>query len=290
MSKPYLTRFAPSPSGLLHLGHAYSAALAYRAAERHGGTFILRLEDIDVTRCRPEFEDAIAEDLHWLGIKWPQPVRRQSDHFADYREGISILQDRGLLYPCFCTRKDIAAEIERSASAPHGPDGVLYPGTCKGLSHETAEKKIAADIPYALRLDMDKALQQVAAPLAFVEKGKLVAADPGIFGDPVIARKDVPTSYHLAVVWDDHLQGVTNIIRGEDLLHATHLHRLLQALFGFAPPEYYHHALLTGKDGKRFAKRDKSLTLRDLRETGHTPGGVYSMMADYGGAFDQVLF
>ncbi|WP_417795837.1 tRNA glutamyl-Q(34) synthetase GluQRS [Terasakiella pusilla] len=260
----HITRFAPSPTGYLHLGHAYSALFA----AEHGRRFLLRIEDIDQGRCRPEYIDAIYEDLSWLGLSWEMPVRIQSQHLDEHQQAVDALQDQGLLYPCFCTRKDIQNEIERAGGAPHGPDGQLYPGTCRHLSLPERADKIASGIPYALRLDMTKALVQ-AGPLYWqdAEKGKQQAT-PEIFGDVVLARKDTPTSYHLSVTLDDHLQGVTLVTRGEDLFQASHVHRLLQALLNLDTPAYHHHGLLVGKDGKRYAKRDKSLTLRSLREQG----------------------
>lgn len=265
--RPVVTRFAPSPTGLLHLGHAYSALFAWRAAREAGGRFLLRIEDIDPTRCRPEFTEAIIEDLAWLGLDWEEPVRHQSEHLADYLAALDGLAEIGLLYPCTCTRKEIADEIARAPHAPHGPEGPAYPGICRGQPLEKGKEA-------ALRLHMDKALA-LAGPLTWRdrEKGEVRAA-PGPFGDVVLARKDVPTSYHLSVTLDDHLQGVTLVTRGEDLFEATHVHRLLQALMGLDVPEYHHHPLLVGPDGRRYAKRDKSLTLRALREAGHSPGEV----------------
>ncbi|MCK5273030.1 MAG: tRNA glutamyl-Q(34) synthetase GluQRS [Alphaproteobacteria bacterium] len=270
-----VTRFAPSPTGRLHVGHAYSALFAARAAQ--GGRFLLRIEDIDLGRCRLEFEEGIYEDLAWLGLEWATPVRRQSDHFDDYRAALRKLDENGLIYPCFCTRKDIQREVERANQAPHGPDGVLYPGTCRALSADERMTLIAAGEAHALRLDMAKAVE-AAGPLAFEdrERGRMEVDGPSC-GDVVLARKDVPTSYHLAVTVDDAIQGVTLVTRGEDLLHATHIHRILQALLGLPAPEYWHHGLLTGADGKRFAKRDRSLTLQALREAGRSPAEVRAM-------------
>ena len=270
-----VTRFAPSPTGRLHVGHAYSALFAARAAQ--GGRFLLRIEDIDLGRCRLEFEEGIYEDLAWLGLEWATPVRRQSDHFDDYRAALRKLDENGLIYPCFCTRKDIQREVERASQAPHGPDGVLYPGTCRALSADERKTLIAAGEAHALRLDMAKAVE-AAGPLAFEdrERGRKEVDGPSC-GDVVLARKDVPTSYHLAVTVDDAIQGVTLVTRGEDLLHATHIHRILQALLGLPAPEYWHHGLLTGADGKRFAKRDRSLTLQALREAGRNPAEVRAM-------------
>ena len=273
---PATTRFAPSPTGLLHLGHAHAAIFAARAAA--GGRFLLRLEDIDRTRCRPEHAAAVMEDLGWLGLCWELPVRVQSEHFPEYAAVLAGLEARGLLYPCFCTRAEIAA----SASAPHqlaaGPEGALYPGTCRGLSAVAREAKLAAGLPYALRLDMAAALRVVPQPLWFEEAGEgRLRCDPAAFGDVVLARKDTPASYHLCVCHDDALQGVTLVTRGEDLKPATQLHRLLQELCGWPQPAYAHHGLLLGPDGRRLAKRDRAPTLRALREAGRTPAEVRAL-------------
>lgn len=269
-----VTRFAPSPTGRLHLGHGYSALLNARFAAEHGGHFLLRIEDIDATRCRPEFIDGIYEDLAWLGLSWEQPVRWQSEHMADYRAALDRLAARDLLYPCFCTRKDIAAEIARAGAAPHGPDGPLYPGLCKHLSAAEREQRMAAGLPYALRLHTDRALE-LTGPLTWHDaKAGEVAADPLSLGDVVLARKETPASYHLAVTVDDALQGVTDIIRGEDLFHATHMHRLLQALLDLPVPRYHHHGLLTDENGQRLAKRAGSPSLADLRAQGWTRDDV----------------
>lgn len=278
-----ITRFAPSPTGYLHLGHVYSATRAFRAARESGGLFLLRIEDIDVTRCRPEFETAIYEDLRWLGFEWELPVRRQSEHFDDYAALLEKLSDRNLIYPCFCTRKEIAAEIARSNSAPHGPDGPKYPGICRHLSAAEREARFAANLPYALRLDMQKAMAAVPlADLRFEEVGKgLIQCDPSPFGDVVLARKETPTSYHLAVTFDDALQGVTLVVRGQDLFAATHVHRLLQALLDLPTPRYLHHGLISDSQGKRLSKRDRAATVRSLRERGYAPDEVLKMV-DYG--------
>lgn len=272
-----VTRFAPSPTGYLHLGHAYSALFAERAARAAGGRFLLRIEDIDAARCRPEFTDAIFDDLAWLGLTWEEPVRRQSRHMADYGAALAKLQDMGLVYPCFCTRADIAAEIAAAGAAPHGPDGLLYPGTCRRLDPALRAERIARGDGRALRLDVAKALLRTG-PLTWRDRGRgTQEARPEIHGDAVLARKDVPTSYHLAVTVDDHLQGVALVTRGEDLFAATHVHRLLQALLALDVPDYQHHALLTDAEGRRFAKRDRSLTLRALREAGRSPAEVRAM-------------
>jgi glutamyl-Q tRNA(Asp) synthetase len=267
-----VTRFAPSPTGLLHLGHAHSALTGWRAAREAGGRFLLRIEDIDQSRCRPEFTAAILEDLAWLGLDWDGPVHVQSEHMKDYRAALEVLRARNLLYPCFCTRADIAA----AATAPHGPEGAIYPGTCRSLGEAERAARIASGATYALRLDTGRSLAEIG-PLAFNESGRTIAADPAGEGDVVLARKDTPTSYHLAVTLDDALQGVTLVTRGVDLLLATHIHRLLQALLGLPVPEYRHHALLVDADGKRYAKRDRALTLRALRQSGKPPTEIRAL-------------
>lgn len=266
-----VTRFAPSPTGRLHLGHAYSAIFAHNRARQNGGVFLLRIEDIDPSRCLPAFEQGIYDDLSWLGLTWSDPVRRQSEHMDDYRTAVENLRDRELLYPCFCSRKDILEEISRSGYAPHGPEGVLYPGTCRHLTQEQIESHMEAGTPYAFRLDMEKALHSVSEPLAWHDHdaGQQIAT-PEILGDVVLARKDVPTSYHLSVTVDDHRQNVSLVTRGKDLFYATHLHRLLQHLLGLNVPQYHHHGLLLDDEGKRFAKRNQGVTLEHLRETEKT--------------------
>ena len=271
-----VTRFAPSPTGYLHLGHAYAALFAEATARAVGGRFVLRVEDIDAGRCRPHFDAAIFEDLGWLGLSWEEPVRRQSEHLEDYAAALDELRRLGLLYPCFCTRKDIQSEIAAAGQAPHGPDGPLYPGTCRALDADEQERRNAEGRPFALRLDMEKAMSR-AGTLTWRERESTVEAQPQLFGDVVLARKDVPTSYHLAVSVDDHLQGITLVTRGEDLFHATHVHRLLQALLGLTTPIYEHHRLLVGESGQRLAKRDQALTLRALRHAGRTPAEVRHM-------------
>jgi glutamyl-Q tRNA(Asp) synthetase len=272
-----VTRFAPSPTGLLHLGHAHSALIAWRAARQAGGRFLLRIEDIDRARCRPEFTEALLEDLAWLGLDWDGPLRVQSLHLAEYRAALDALLARGLLYPCFCTRAGIAREVAAIGAAPHGPEGVLYPGTCRRLPAEDRAARIASGVPYALRLDMAAALA-ITGPLSFEELGQgRLRCDPARFGDAVLARKDSPASYHLCVTQDDARQGVTLVTRGADLKPATDLHRLLQALMGWPEPAYRHHALLLGPDGKRLAKRDGAPSLRALREGGATPAAVRAM-------------
>lgn len=269
-----VTRFAPSPTGLLHLGHAFAACRAHDYATARGGRFLLRIEDIDRGRCRPEFEAAIFEDMAWLGLDYEQPVRRQSDHLAYYGGFLDRLEADGLLYPCFCTRKDVERELIDLLGAPHhGPDGLIYPGTCRDLSIAEREAQISAGKPFALRLNMAAALARTG-PLTYIESSDEVVARPERFGDVVLARKEVRTSYHLSVTVDDALQGMTDVVRGEDLRDATDIHRLLQALLGLPSPIYHHHGLIMGPDGKRLAKRDKSETLQALRARGVTAGEV----------------
>ncbi|WP_029007230.1 tRNA glutamyl-Q(34) synthetase GluQRS [Azospirillum halopraeferens] len=271
------TRFAPSPTGHLHLGHAHSALFGWQAARRAQGRFLLRIEDIDPGRCRADFERDLLEDLAWLGLRWETPVRRQSEHADDYRAALARLEDAGLVYPCFCTRKDIAAEIARAGHAPHGPDGPLYPGTCRTRSAAERDRRRDAGDAFALRLDVRRAMER-AGPLRWHDRGRgWQDATPQILGDVVLARKDTPTSYHLSVTVDDALQGVTLVTRGEDLFFATHLHRLLQALLGLPAPEWHHHGLLTDERGVRLAKRDGARSLRTLRAAGHTPAEVRAM-------------
>lgn len=266
-----VTRFAPSPTGYLHLGHAYSGLFAYEAARKVGGRFILRIEDIDPIRCKPEFTEAILNDLCWLGLDWQEPVRKQSEHLADYAIALIKLRELGVLYPCFCTRSEIAEEAARAGHAPHGLEGTIYPGTCRALSHEQQKENLEQDKAANWRLDIAKSLR-ITGPLHWHDRAQgEVIARPEDFGDVVLARKDVPTSYHLSVTVDDHLQGVTLVTRGEDLSRATDIHRLLQSLLGYETPDYHHHPLMLDGTGRRFAKRDHSLTLRHLRESGETP-------------------
>ncbi len=264
-----VTRFAPSPTGRLHLGHAFSAMLAHDFARERGGRFLLRIEDIDPGRCREDFVAAIEDDLRWLGLAWDGPVRRQSEHLADYAAALDRLEGMGLVYPCFCTRKDIA----ESAAAPHGPDGLVYPGTCRSLADPDLSRL------HAWRLDTAGAFARTG-PLDWRNEGAVVHADPLPFGDVVLARKDAPTSYHLAVAVDDALQGVTDVVRGQDLFAATHIHRLLQALLGLPTPAYHHHRLLTGADGKRLAKRSGGPTLRDLRDAQADPARILARLRE----------
>jgi glutamyl-Q tRNA(Asp) synthetase len=268
-----VTRFAPSPTGLLHLGHAHSALFGWHKARDDAGRFLLRIEDIDPARCRPEFEAAILADLAWLGIDWDGPVRRQSDHLADYRRALDRLTGLGLLYPCFCSRKDIAA----AASAPHGPEGLLYPGTCRNLPADEVRMRQERGDPYALRLDVAKA-SRLSGPLTFHDqKEGAVPVQPGLLGDVVLARRDAPASYHLCVTVDDDLQGVTLVTRGVDLFHATHIQRLIQAVLGLKCPYYAHHLLVTNAAGVRLSKRDGAMSLAALRESGRSPAEVRAM-------------
>lgn len=275
-----VTRFAPSPTGYLHLGHAYAAIMAHDRARAADGKFLLRIEDIDQSRSKPEFDSAIVEDLNWLGLAWDGPVLHQSTRLAAYRAHLAQLDAAALLYPCFCTRGEIAAEIARAIEAPHGPEGPLYPGTCRALSKDEREARIAGGAPYALRLDTAAAAQR-CGELHFVEEGAgpdgergEIAVDPVLFGDVVVARKDAPASYHLAVVADDAFQGVSLVTRGNDLFAATHIQRLLQALLGLSAPRYAHHRLVLDESGRKFSKRDQAVTLRALRDSGVTPRDI----------------
>ena len=275
---PPVFRFAPSSNGYLHLGHAYSAMLNADLARETGGRLLLRIEDIDPTRCRPAFEDAIHEDVTWLGLTWERPVRRQSQHFADYRAALEKLTALGLVYPAFESRAEIASLIrnkERQAPWLRDPDGApLYPGTARALPSEERQLLLQSGAPYALRLDM-AAARAHAGELSWVERGEgpdgetgTVAADPAAWGDIIVARKETPTSYHLAVVVDDALQGVTEVVRGQDLFWATSVHRLLQELLGLPQPTYRHHRLIRGADGQKLSKSTKATGLRELRAAG----------------------
>jgi glutamyl-Q tRNA(Asp) synthetase len=266
-----VTRFAPSPTGLLHLGHAYAALFAER--EKGNGRFLVRIEDIDRSRSRDDFEQAICDDLAWLGLAWERPVRRQSEHLDDYRAALARLEACGLVYPCFCTRKSVAAEIAAAGAAPHEA-GAIYPGTCRGLSASERGGRIAAGQPYALRFESGEALRR-SGPLTFTDAGRgTIAVDAAVMGDAVLARKDIPASYQLAVVVDDAAQGVTLVTRGEDLLTATHLQRLLQASLGLPEPRYHHHRLLLNEAGARLSKRDGAQALASLRAAGVTAAEV----------------
>lgn len=288
MSRPVF-RFAPSPNGELHLGHAYSAVLNHRLARASGGRFLLRIEDIDETRCRPEFERGIGRDLAWLGLDWEEPVRRQSEQFETYRKALGTLAGLGLVYPAFLTRGEIKARVEAAAARgevwPRDPDGApLYPGDDRALAADEVDRRIAVGLPYALRLRMAEAIALVG-PLAWTEQGAgtdgatgTVRADPAAWGDVVLARKEVPTSYHLAVVTDDAAQGVTHVVRGRDLFHATAVHRLLQALLGLPAPVYRHHRLILDDAGRKLSKSARDTSLAALRADGATPADILALI------------
>ncbi|MBB5045300.1 glutamyl-Q tRNA(Asp) synthetase [Rhodopseudomonas rhenobacensis] len=281
---PPVFRFAPSPNGLLHLGHAFSALLNFDLARAAGGQMLLRIEDIDATRCRPAFETAIRGDLGWLGVCWDGEVRRQSEHFELYRQAVTRLSEMGLLYPAFESRSEIlrlVVERERSGPWPRDPDGApLYPGDAKALSAAERARLIGSGAPYALRLDMQAAVAR-AGDLSFIEHGAgpdgetgSVPARPQAWGDVVLARKDTPTSYHLAVVLDDALQGVTEVVRGRDLFFATSVHRLLQQLLGLPRPSYRHHRLIVDAAGRKLSKSNRATSLAELRGSGVTPQAI----------------
>ena len=283
-----ILRFAPSPNGYLHLGHAYSALLNHDMARERGGRLLLRIEDIDASRCRPEYEAAIYEDLDWLGISWQLPVRRQSEHFADYEATLAKLEAQGLIYPSFESRKEIAAlivERERRGRWPRDPDGApLYPGRARKLSRTERDRRRAAGEPYALRLAMDAAAAR-AGTLTWTETGAgpqgqsgRVAAMPQMWGDVVVGRKEVPTSYHLAVALDDAFQGVSEVVRGQDLFWSTGVHRLLQALLGLPEPTYHHHRLILDAEGRKLSKSTQATSLRELRAAGAAPVDIRRMV------------
>jgi glutamyl-Q tRNA(Asp) synthetase len=288
MSGPVF-RFAPSPNGYLHLGHAFSAALNFIMARRRRGRFLLRLEDIDRARCRPEYKAAIFEDLGWLGLAWEEPVRRQSDHLDDYAAALARLDAMELIYPSFESRAEIArlvAASERHGPWPRDPDGVpLYPGKARALTLAERRRRMAAGEPYALRLDMAAALGAAKLPLTFTETGAgpegqtgTIALDPAEWGDVIIARKGLPTSYHLSVVVDDALQGITDVVRGRDLFRSTSLHRLLQSLLDLPAPVYHHHRLVLDAEGGKLAKSTGATGLRQLRAAGATPADIFAMI------------
>jgi glutamyl-Q tRNA(Asp) synthetase len=281
---PPVFRFAPSPNGYLHLGHAFSAMLNHDLARQSGGRFLLRIEDIDPTRCRPEFEAAIDEDLAWLGLSWERPARRQSEHFAEYRAALDRLTALGLVYPAFESRAETArliAKREKEAPWPRDPDGApLYPGTARALPPEKRTRLLQSGAPYALRLDMAAAWARVGQ-LEWTERGEgpsgergTIAANPVAWGDVIIARKETPTSYHLAVAVDDALQGVTEVVRGQDLFWSTSVHRLLQALLGLPQPVYRHHDLIRDAGGHKLSKSTEATGLRELRAAGVTPAEI----------------
>jgi glutamyl-Q tRNA(Asp) synthetase len=281
---PPVFRFAPSPNGYLHLGHAYSALLNFDLAPQAGGRFLLRIEDIDSTRCKPEFETAIYQDLAWLGIGWQEPVRRQSEHFSAYRDAIETLTAQGLIYPSFESRAEIARLVAAHEAAgvwPRDPDGApIYPGAAKSLTPDARAGLLHSGVPYALRLDMAAAIARVGG-LGWNEGGQgpagesgAVTAHPEAWGDVILARKETPTSYHLSVVIDDALQGVTDVVRGQDLFWSTSVHRLLQALLGLPQPAYRHHRLVLDAAGQKLSKSTGATGLRELRAEGATPADV----------------
>ncbi len=283
---PPVFRFAPSPNGHLHLGHAYSALLNFDRAREAGGRLLLRIEDIDATRCRPEFEAAIFQDLAWLGIAWETPVRRQSEHLADYRAALDRLSALGLVYPAFESRAEIASLVaarEADGAWPRDPDGApLYPGDARSMTADERARLMDSGVPYALRLDMAAACRRVAglswSELGEKPDGERIPARPEAWGDVILARKETPTSYHLSVVVDDALQGVSEIVRGQDLFHATSVHRLLQVLLGLLEPAYRHHRLICDDEGRKLSKSSQSTGLRALRAAGITPAGVRQLV------------
>ncbi|MEX0954168.1 MAG: tRNA glutamyl-Q(34) synthetase GluQRS [Rhizobiaceae bacterium] len=289
MTKPVF-RFAPSPNGALHLGHAYSAMLNHDLAQEEDGRFLLRIEDIDTGRSNPQFEQSIFDDLAWLGLAWEETVRRQSDHFDDYRAALDSLTDEGLAYPAFMSRTEMrgyVAEAEADGTSwPLDPDGApLPPPLDRERSESERQQRISDGEPYAWRLDMNAAAAHVGQRLFWEETGEgpsgesgAVSADPAAWGDVVIARKEAPTSYHLAVVVDDALQGITHVVRGRDLFHATSVHRLLQELLGLTPPAYHHHRLILDVDGRKLSKRWRDSGLAALREAGTTPADIRRMV------------
>jgi glutamyl-Q tRNA(Asp) synthetase len=283
-----ILRFAPSPNGYLHLGHAYSALLNHDMARELGGRLLLRIEDIDPARCRPDYEEAIYENLRWLGISWQEPARRQSEHFADYEAALAKLEAQRLIYPSFESRAEIAAMIEdldRHGSWPRDPDGVpIYPGRARKLSAAERARRREAGEPFASRLAMDAAVAR-GGVLTWTETGAgphgqtgILTAAPQRWGDVILARKEVPTSYHLAAVVDDALQGVTDVVRGQDLFWSTSIHRLLQVLLGLPEPTYHHHKLIFDEDGQKLAKSTRATGLRELRAGGATPRDIRRMV------------
>jgi glutamyl-Q tRNA(Asp) synthetase len=271
---PVVTRFAPSPTGYLHLGHAYAAKVARDLAREHDGRFLLRFEDIDHTRVRPDYYEATEEDLRWLGLDWDGTPLRQTGRGAAYAAALARLQEIGAVYPCFCTRREIEEELSRMASAPHGPEGSHYPGICRRFSREERQSKLAHGVAPSWRLDAARAAE-MAGTLSFTDlRHGVIPVEAGILGDTILARKDIGTSYHLAVVVDDAFQEVSHVTRGEDLLSSTHIHRILQSLLGFPEPVYLHHGLIKDEAGIRLAKRADSLSIRRLRESGMTPAEI----------------
>jgi len=270
----YITRFAPSPTGRLHIGHALSALAVWHAADLASGTVLLRIEDIDHARCRPEYEQGIYDDLHWLGLTWPEPVWRQSERLPVYAEALADLKQREIVYPCFCTRRQIAA-----TATEHGFEGPIYPGTCRDLTQTEVKRRLDAGQTPAWRIDLTRALD-ITGPIRWhdAEAGRQDWDGLG-WGDVVLARKDIGTSYHVAVTLDDALQQVSHIVRGQDLFHMTHIHVVLQRLFGIGTPQYQHHRLLTDPDGDKMAKRKGSQSLRALIESGLSRDDILAMIS-----------
>ena len=269
-----VTRFAPSPTGRLHLGHAFAARFAYDKAKENGGKFLLRIEDIDPVRCKPEFVDGIFEDLDWLGLKWDEKPVFQSERLDFYADALQKLKDKGVLYPCVCTRKEIESEIARMGHAPHAGETAVYPGTCRGKSLDLSRYG-----RWSWRLDIAQSLKLTGDGLYFTDESRgTVKANPSVFGDVVLARKETPASYHLCSVADDAAQGVTLVTRGEDLFDSTHVHRLLQALLGLPTPRYCHHRLVLDAEGRRLAKRDGSVSIKFLREKGLKPAEIFELI------------
>lgn len=277
-SPPLTTRFAPSPSGWLHLGHAYSARFGWDVARKTDGRFLLRIDDLDRIRSRPEYDVGIFEDLAWLGLDWDPEVRRESEHLADYQAAVDRLVREKLAYPCFCSRREIRAEIARMGAAPHGPEGPHYPGTCRGLTRAEQQDRVAAGAVPAIRLDTSKAMAKAGALTWTDREAGQIVARPDRFGDPVIGRKDGGAAYHIAVVIDDAAQDVTLVTRGQDLFQSTHLHRLLQALLDLPVPDYWHHRLILDEAGNRLAKRSDALAIRTLRANGMGPEQVWARL------------
>lgn len=282
-SKLHIFRFAPSPNGRLHLGHARSALVNALRAEAVGGMMLLRMEDIDRDRCRTEYETAIMEDLAWLGISWAKPVLRQSEHFPRYRTMLQNLMSRRLIYPCFCSRQDVTHAVAGRRDWPCDPDGVRhYPGTCRDMRAGQRAQQVAQGLPFSWRLDMTRARAAVGVGLGFIELGpygigRNVVAQPQLWGDVILGRKDVPASYHLAVVADDAWQGVSDVVRGEDLFAATHLHRLLQALFDLPVPEYFHHLNLVDAQGRKLSKSHGAKSLADWSAEGLSAADIRAL-------------
>ncbi len=277
-------RFAPSPNGFLHIGHAYSALVNQRLARALGGRLLLRIEDLDIGRCRPAYEAAIFEDLQWLGVEWERPVPRQSERLPIYARALETLMESGLAYPCFCTRGDVAAAIAERPNWPRDPDGSpLYPGVCKHMSPQERQRRLASGQNGAVRLDISEAVARLAGPLGWREYGETtaardVAAEPSAWGDAIIGRRDVPGSYHLAVVIDDCFQGVSDVVRGMDLFAATSLHRLLQELLDFPAPAYRHHRLLIDENGAKLSKSARAKSIRELRAEGLSAADVHGLV------------